>query len=95
MRPDRPRPGPRRREPLASTGDAGRPSEPRADRGGGAAIACGSCLTEMMQGKTLAELAALRREDLINSVGGLPPASAHGAALAFDALHELLGKLRE
>ena len=63
-------------------------------RGCVAAIACASCLTEMMQGKTLAELAALRREDLIDSVGGLPPASQHGAALALDALHQLLRLLQ-
>ena len=81
---------------LAVLMEAGSAAEVRfRARGCVAAIACASCLTEMMQGKTLAELAALRREDLVNSVGGLPPASTHGAALALDALHELLRKLSE
>jgi len=32
----------------------------------------------------------LRREDLVEKVGGLPDASAHAGYLALDALHALL-----
>src|SRR5258708_2418856 len=54
------------------------------------AIACGSRLTEMMQGCSVAELGSLRREDLVKSLGGLPPASGHAGHLAMDALAALL-----
>src|SRR5581483_606987 len=46
------------------------------------AIACGSRLTEMLNGCTLTAARALRREDLVNSLGGLPEASVHAAILA-------------
>ncbi len=57
------------------------------------AIACGSRLTEMIQGRSLAEARALRREQLVNSLGGLPKASAHAAHLAFDVLAAVLRQL--
>jgi len=50
------------------------------------AIACGSRLSEMMQGRSVEELRSLRREDLVESLGGLPPASSHAGHLAMDAL---------
>ena len=62
-------------------------------RGCVASIAAGSCLTEMLQGKSLAEAAALRREQLLDALGGLPNASVHATHLAMDALSELLQKL--
>jgi len=62
-------------------------------RGCVASIAAGSCLTEMLQGKSLAEAAALRREQLLDALGGLPNASVHATHLAMDALAELLSKL--
>lgn len=49
-------------------------------------MACGSALTELVQGKTLDEARALRREDLITAVGNLPQASTHAAQLALDTL---------
>jgi hypothetical protein len=39
---------------------------------------------------TLAEASALSREELVNTVGGLPAASEHASHLAMDALKELL-----
>ena len=57
------------------------------------AIACGSRLAEMMHGRTRAELAALRREELVESLGGLPPASQHAGHLALDTLAELLRQM--
>ncbi|HET9839705.1 MAG TPA: iron-sulfur cluster assembly scaffold protein [Candidatus Angelobacter sp.] len=62
-------------------------------RGCVASIAAGSCLTEMIQGKSLAEASAVRREQLLEALGGLPNASVHATHLAMDVLSELLKKL--
>lgn len=56
-------------------------------------IACGSALTEMLQGKSLAEACALRREELVATVGGLAPESQHASHLAMDALAAALRQL--
>ncbi len=55
------------------------------------AIACGSRLTEMATGRTVAEALAISRDAIIDSLGGLPPASHHAAQLAVDALRGVLG----
>jgi SUF system NifU family Fe-S assembly protein len=57
------------------------------------AMACASVLTEMVSGRTLEEARGLRREMVVEKVGGLPEASSHAAYLAVDALRELLQKL--
>lgn len=57
------------------------------------AMACGSLLTEMAQGKTVAEARALRREEIVQAIGGLPEASSHASHLAIDALTACLRKL--
>jgi nitrogen fixation protein NifU and related proteins len=57
------------------------------------AMACASALTEMVQGLTLDAALKLRREELIEKVGGLPEASTHASYLAMDALSALLKKL--
>jgi nitrogen fixation NifU-like protein len=62
-------------------------------RGCVASIAAGSCLTEMMQGRSLAEASELKREHLIEALGGLPTASVHATHLAIDALAQVLKKL--
>ena len=49
-------------------------------------IACASRLTEMVQGFTVGEALAIRRDAIIESLGGLPAASHHAAQLAVDAL---------
>jgi nitrogen fixation NifU-like protein len=59
-----------------------------------AAIAAGSCLTQMVAGKSPTEAAALRREELLEALGGLPNASAHASHLAIDVLAEVLKKLK-
>lgn len=56
-------------------------------------IACASALTELVQGKTLAEARAVQRVQLVDAVGGLPPASSHASHLAMDALHAALDQL--
>ena len=55
-----------------------------------ASMACASRLTEMVQGRTLAEARSLRREQLLEGLGSLPEASAHAAQLAMDGLQQLL-----
>ena len=56
-------------------------------------IACASAMTELVRGKTIAEAKALRRDMLIQVLGGLPPASTHAAQLALDALSAALRAL--
>ncbi|MBZ5542655.1 MAG: iron-sulfur cluster assembly scaffold protein [Acidobacteriia bacterium] len=57
------------------------------------AVACGSWLTEWMQGKSPDELAGLTPEQIEAALDGLPSASHHAAVLAADALKQLLDKL--
>jgi nitrogen fixation NifU-like protein len=56
-------------------------------------MACGSALTELVQGKTIEQARGLERDELIRAVGGLPPASVHASHLAMDALSAALGQL--
>jgi NifU-like protein involved in Fe-S cluster formation len=58
------------------------------------AIACGSRLAEMLEGRTLAEAEAVKREELVASLGGVPAASEHAGHLAMDALRAVLAKLK-
>jgi len=53
-------------------------------------IACGSALTELVREKTIPQASALTRNQLMDELGGLPPASGHAAQLAIDALRALL-----
>lgn len=54
------------------------------------AMACGSAITELTTGKTVAEARQVSREDLLQAVGGVPEASGHAAHLAIDTLAALL-----
>ena len=56
-------------------------------------MACASALTELVNGRTLGETRALKRDTLIAAVGGLPQASTHAAQLALDALQAALNQL--
>lgn len=58
-------------------------------RGCTASIAAGSALTELIQGRTLAEAAVLNREDVEKAVGGLSNESKHAAVLCVDAIRAL------
>lgn len=55
-------------------------------------MACGSAITELAKGKTIAEARGIRREELIQKLAGVPEASTHAAQLAIDALSALLRK---
>jgi nitrogen fixation protein NifU and related proteins len=56
-------------------------------------MACASLLTELVQGRTIAEARQLRREELLKAIGGLPKASLHASHLAIDALNAAIKKL--
>ena len=62
-------------------------------RGCVASIAAGSCLTEMIQGKTVSEAQSIKREQLVAALDGLPRASIHASHLAMDALAAVFSKL--
>ncbi len=57
------------------------------------AIACGSAVTELVAGRTIADAASRTARDVLAAVGGVPPASNHAAQLAIDALRALLAAL--
>jgi nitrogen fixation NifU-like protein len=57
-------------------------------------IACGSALTELVQGRTVKEAGALTREELVRVVGGLPEASTHASHLAMETLATALGEIK-
>ena len=57
------------------------------------AVACASALTELVQGRTVDEARRLRREELVGTLGGLPPASTHASHLAMDTLAALIQQL--
>ena len=59
-------------------------------RGCTTSIACASLLTEKLRGTKLDEVRSLTAESLSEELGGLPPATFHGAQLAIDALQMLL-----
>ena len=62
-------------------------------RGCTTSIACASMLTERLTGCAVSAARAITAETISEALGGLPPATFHGAQLAADALHQLLTKL--
>ena len=62
-------------------------------RGCTTSIACASLLTEQLRDRALPEARDITAESLSESLGGLPPATFHGAQLAADALSALLQKV--
>lgn len=63
-------------------------------RGCSTAIACASFLTSQIQDKTIADARNITARQISDSLGGLSPATYHGAQLAEDALGALLDKLK-
>ena len=59
------------------------------------AMACGSALTELVWGQTVADATRLRREQIVEAVGGLPDASGHASHLAMDALKAALKQVNK
>jgi len=62
-------------------------------RGCTTSIACASVLTEELHSRTPAEARAITPESLSAVLGGLPPATYHGAQLAADAVVALVQNL--
>jgi hypothetical protein len=53
-------------------------------------VACGSTLTQMVQGKSLAEATGFKTADLIIALDGLPPEHIHCATLAVNTLQQAI-----
>ena len=62
-------------------------------RGCTTAIACASLLTEQLKLRSVSEVGSITPESLSETLGGLPPATFHGAQLAADGLAALLAKV--
>ncbi len=78
---------------LTATADDGHLAEIRfRAKGCVPAMACASAICELAHGKPLSIVKGIKKEDILNAVGGVPPASDHAAQLALDALSALLRK---
>jgi len=55
-----------------------------------AAIATSSAITDLAKGKTLEEAIAIDKQEIVQSLGGLPPIKLHCSVLAADALAEAI-----
>ena len=55
-----------------------------------AAIAVSSALTEIAKGKTLDEALKLKKDDIVEDLGGLPAPKVHCSMLGVDALHKAI-----
>jgi NifU-like protein len=62
--------------------------------GCGTAIASSSALSEMLQGKTLAEAAAISEEDVMTFLGGLPEHKLHCNTMSYEAFRSALENCR-
>ena len=61
-------------------------------RGCTTSIACASYLTERLTRCTLIAARSITAETISEALGGLPPATFHGAQLAADALNQVLSR---
>ena len=57
-------------------------------------LACGSALTELLEGITTAEAARITRQQIIDALDGIPARKTHAAALAVETLHAALAETR-
>lgn len=60
-----------------------------------AAIATSSMITELAKGKTLEDAAKITRDNIADSLDGLPPIKLHCSNLAADGLKDAIKKYRE
>jgi nitrogen fixation NifU-like protein len=58
------------------------------------AMACGSAVTELSLGKTLAQARAISQKEVLAAVGGVPEASGHAVSMAVEAITKLLAHAR-
>ncbi len=59
--------------------------------GCGAAIATSSVATDLVKGKTIEEALKITNKQVIDELGGLPPAKIHCSVLAEEAIHAAIG----
>lgn len=59
-----------------------------------AAIATSSVITELAKGKTLEQALEIKREEVINALGGLPEVKIHCSILGVDALRKAIEDYR-
>lgn len=59
-----------------------------------AAIAVSSALTDYVKGMTLAEALKVKKDDIVNNLGGLPPAKIHCSMLGLEALRKAISKVK-
>ena len=57
-------------------------------------VACGSMLTKLLKGMTLAEAVQVRSEELVSALDGLPPAKTHCAKLTITTLGQAIANWR-
>lgn len=55
-----------------------------------AAVSTSSAITDMIKGKTVKEALKIKKEDIIDKLGGLPKIKYHCSVLAVDALTEAI-----
>ena len=53
-------------------------------------IACGSAMTELINGQTVGAAKQLTKQEIVDAVGGLPSRRQHAAALALETLRSAL-----
>jgi NifU-like protein involved in Fe-S cluster formation len=57
-------------------------------------LACGSVLTEMIEGISVDDANKLTRKQIVDALGGLSPQKQHAAALAIETLQRALHSFR-
>lgn len=60
-----------------------------------AAIATSSMITDLVKGKPLEEAAKVSKNNIADSLGGLPPVKLHCSVLAIEALQDAIKKLKK
>ncbi|MBW2990493.1 iron-sulfur cluster assembly scaffold protein [Candidatus Woesearchaeota archaeon] len=55
-----------------------------------AAIATTSVMTKLVKGKTIEQAKKLKKEDIINKFGEMPPIKVHCSVLGMEALHKAI-----
>ena len=55
-----------------------------------AAIATSSVITDLVKGKTIEEALKVKKDDIVKTLGELPPIKIHCSVLAIDALSEAI-----